>query len=91
MSLKQGRSEVGFGDIYRYAYEYRNPQGLVMLLDEMNISKREAEDILEEGLGSYTGHKGPQYNYMAGDYQTLPEWIRWFLKNEESIRRGLTR
>ena len=90
MSLKQGRSEVGFGDIYRYAYEYRNPQGLVMLLDEMNIPKTEAKDVLEEGLGSYTGFRGSQYNYMTGSYQTLPEWVDWFVKNQEKIRRGLS-
>ena len=73
-------------DILKYAYEYRNPQGLKLLLDSGSIDKDDAKTLLLDNLDDFKGYRGKQYNYLTDTYQTLPEWIGWFLRNRKRIK-----
>jgi len=73
-------------NILKYAYEYRNPQGLKIQLDEAGLDKEQASNLLVDNLDNFSGYSGKQYNYLTGTYQTLPEWVSWFLKNRNRIR-----
>jgi len=67
-------------EVYRYAYGYRNPRALKIVLAQLGLSRDEAKRKLLEGLSSYEGHRGLQYNYLTGSYQTLSEWIAWYFR-----------
>lgn len=72
--------------IARYAYEYRNPQGLKIILDEAGISGKASSRMLIGGLAGFRGYRGKQFNTSTLSYQELPEWIDWFNKNRSRIR-----
>jgi len=78
-------------NILKYAYEYRNPQGLKIQLDEAGLDKEQASNLLVDNLDGFSGYSGKQYNYLTDTYQTLPEWINWFLKNRGKIKVGSRR
>jgi len=68
-------------DVLKFAYEYRNPQGLGIVIGRSGLTKEESRNLLESNVDAFDGYKGKQYNVFKRDYQMLDEWLDWFFGN----------
>jgi len=67
--------------VEQYAFDFRNAQGLRVLMQDYILSKEEVAKIINESLPEYTCYRGLQYDINTGNHITLQDWIDNFLKS----------
>jgi excinuclease UvrABC nuclease subunit len=68
--------------IEQYAFDFRNAQGLAMLIKDWALSKKEVIKIIKAELPSYSGYIGPQFDINATNPTTMQEWVDNFVKQQ---------
>jgi len=61
--------------VIQYVFEYRNYEGLMVLIREYGISKQELREIVEEHRQKYPAAPNPTYDFHSGKSLTQDEWI----------------